>query len=445
VRVEFLLGTRANTDVLAQMAQCTEAARWHLMSRDTIFYWDIFGGYSDPKNASMIASHFLATDCSYMIMIDRDMVYTPDDIVRLMGHMRAGYDIVSGIYSLRNGIVLTGVPIEGDSFPIDGRVQEFKYVTSGFTGYSRKFLEALIKEYDLKPVMEGTPDEYYALFEEKRDPETGATVGWDWDLCDKARATGFQCYADTALQVGHMGDTIFTVSALMRRQQEILAEAPLRDAEIVGSLAEDFAEYFDIPLKKLERLMRRWGNSTASNEAWLDNTGSNDDFYRDNVDFLAGLIVFNQRGITHKTRYEPLMGIQNSKIFDLGCGFGTLVFMLAANGNEVVGYDINNKGLDFAEWLAKKYNRNGTFIREMPDTLAEFDIVTATDVLEHIEDLGPFLRDLGAKMSRGAMLYHFDAFADVTAFCHFDHRENIYRWLREAGFRPLDSWWAVKI
>lgn len=437
MKVNFILGTRANTDILSPMAQAVEYTRAQLMARGIFFYWEILGGYSDPKNASLIMTHCIQSESPYLILIDRDILFNPDRVLKLYQRLEEGYDFISGLYCLRNGMRLAGVPYN-EPYIIDGNVQEFKYITSGFTGYSRKMLLAIKEKMNLQLCNQGEQDDYYPFAEEKS--HANAIFGWDWDFCLKARETGFKSYVDTSIQVGHMGEKIYTIQDYMDYQDDALQASPLDEADY-EILKQDFSDFFNIREEDIEHHVREYNNTSFSNLEWLDKKGK--DYYKDNIPFLCGLIGFTTKKDTIETRYKPLDYLKGLNIFDLGCGIGTLAFRLSKK-NFVMGYDINEKGIDFCNFRQGKLQSNTKFVKEMPQYLKDFNVVTCTDVLEHIEDLGTFLKDLGNKMKTGACLYHYDAFKDVDTFMHYNHEKHIDEYLKDAGFMPINKLWAVK-
>lgn len=433
MKINFILGTRANTDITSPMAQAVEYTRAQLLSRGIYFYWEIVGGYSDAKNANIIFTHLTETDSPYLILVDRDILFTPDKILRLYQRLEEGYDYISGLYCLRNGQRLAGVPF--NEYNIDGKVQEFKYITSGFTGYSRELLNSIKENLNLQKDQD---KEYYSFAEEKNHDNN--LYGWDWDFCVKAHNAGYKSYVDTSIQVGHLGEKVYTIKDFLDFQTEDLQSA--LETESYESIKRDFSDFFNIRNEDIEHYIREYNTTPFSNMEWLDKKGT--DYYKDNIPFLCGLIGFTTKKETIETRYEPLDHLNGLNIFDLGCGIGTLAFRLAKK-NFVMGYDINEKGIDFCKFREEKLKSNTKFVKEMPSSLKEFNVVTCTDVLEHIEDLQSFLKELGAKMKPSSCLYHYDAFKDVDTFMHYNHANHIDEYLKEAGFMPINKLWAIKV
>lgn len=178
-------------------------------------------------------------------------------------------------------------------------------------------------------------------------------------------------------------------------------------------------------------------------QAWLRRKGTVLDFYRGNRLYLYDIGLFNM-GKGYKDRLRPLEEVGGQKVLDIGCGIGSLVFSLGSC-NQVMGYEVNEVLLDFCRWRKAKHNLSGEFTDVMP-ALGNFDLITAVDVLEHIEWLGQYLLELGKGMKAGAMLYHYDTFEGGGGMwpMHFNYSKDISRFLEDAGFRVIHKNWAVK-
>ena len=179
--------------------------------------------------------------------------------------------------------------------------------------------------------------------------------------------------------------------------------------------------------------------------AWEEHRGTAKDFYRDNELYLYDLVDFNGTVPYFKYRLHPVALIHGARVLDIGCGLGTAVFLIADGGNEVVGYDVNQKLIDFCEFKKKKYNLSGCFTSEMPE-LKEFNHIVAIDTLEHIENLDEFLRMLGEQTLEGTMLLHCDCFGSIeNSPMHFDNSAKIDTFLADAGFETLSPYYARKV
>uniref|UniRef100_A0A6M3IVG5 Putative methyltransferase n=1 Tax=viral metagenome TaxID=1070528 RepID=A0A6M3IVG5_9ZZZZ len=205
-------------------------------------------------------------------------------------------------------------------------------------------------------------------------------------------------------------------------------------------LIQDLAEFLEEDIGEV-KLKTSFPEGRLAEE-WVKKVDT-ETFYRDNKDYLYDNIKYNQFPRYHIERLLPLALMYHVKILDIGCGIGMLAFMLSAE-NEVTGYDINQKVIDFCNFRKSKYNSDVEFTTEEPD-YGQFDLITAIGTLEHIENLEAFIRKLGGTMKQGALLYHYDDFGDQNISpMHFNHSNEINGWLEEAGFKILTGRWAIK-
>ena len=76
--------------------------------------------------------------------------------------------------------------------------------------------------------------------------------------------------------------------------------------------------------------------------------------------------------------------IQNPKILDVGCGTGANLEMLAEFG-EASGVDVSHEALEFCRLRGLENVRHG-LAENLPFADASFDLATALDVIEHLDN-----------------------------------------------------------
>lgn len=205
------------------------------------------------------------------------------------------------------------------------------------------------------------------------------------------------------------------------------------DMDLSQYLGEDLDYVRERMERPEERLAEDWGN-------W---TGTTEEYYINRKDYLYDNMKYNRFQYYQQRRILPLVGMKNKKILDIGCGVGTLVFMLGES-NDIIGWDINPMMIDFAKWKKDKYELKGAFTTELPD-ISQFDVVTALGTLEHFENLEEFVKGTLSQMRHGAKLLHFDDFGQQNVSpMHYDFTDEMPVWLDEAGFVEWDDLWAVK-
>jgi len=103
---------------------------------------------------------------------------------------------------------------------------------------------------------------------------------------------------------------------------------------------------------------------------------------------------------------------RNSKILDIGCGFGTFVLACRKNGYEAYGLDINSYEIDFAKRRMKNelpaYAGDAYLLASgklLPFQNESFSVITFWDVLEHIPDYRKVLDEADRVLKPGGMIF----------------------------------------
>ena len=95
---------------------------------------------------------------------------------------------------------------------------------------------------------------------------------------------------------------------------------------------------------------------------------------------------------------------QPGALIEIGCGSGTFLVEAAKLGWEALGVE---PGLAAAEQARSRGARiaAGYFPQDLPDPERRVDLVAMLDVLEHIIEPRPFLRDVKARLNPGGLLF----------------------------------------
>lgn len=88
---------------------------------------------------------------------------------------------------------------------------------------------------------------------------------------------------------------------------------------------------------------------------------------------------------------EKLGALHGKKILDVGCGSGHLCFALAGSCKEIIGIDISQHAIEFAQNMKQKLNlSNVIFMKTDPDSFPfqseSFDAVIMMELVEHLEN-----------------------------------------------------------
>ena len=191
-------------------------------------FWMIFPGDALIGRARSIAcTQFLENDYApYMLFIDSDIIFEPEDVKRIYDDLRNGYDLVVGNYVVRSGAQLAHYAWGSEEGQVkirhDGSIIDMEYVSTGFMGISKKLLRDMVEKLELPLLHENDFSRCYPFFECGRylDRSEPIYISEDWDFCEKARKTGYKCYLDTGIQLGHLGAYAWKLQDVVRIQTE---------------------------------------------------------------------------------------------------------------------------------------------------------------------------------------------------------------------------------
>lgn len=95
---------------------------------------------------------------------------------------------------------------------------------------------------------------------------------------------------------------------------------------------------------------------------------------------------------------NPKSKVQSPKILDVGCGTGANLEMLQ-NFGEAEGVDVSNDALEFCR--AKGLKAHKGLAEKLPFADESFDLVTALDVVEHLDDDVAGLQEMRRVLKKG--------------------------------------------
>lgn len=143
------------------------------------------------ENRNNLVKKVLELDIDYLLMIDTDMVFKPEDIEKIEKHLASGLDIVSG-FCRRGGDALPAIfkwdKEVGDyqACLVDSSgVIEVEAVGGAFLAISKKVLESIPFPFSFLTI-------------------NNKWQGEDISFCHRAREKGFKIYCDLDLKIGHL-------------------------------------------------------------------------------------------------------------------------------------------------------------------------------------------------------------------------------------------------
>lgn len=234
MKYEFVVGTSASADI----AVGTVGSMLCLYKAYECG-WDIVGAGDVTRTRNILANRFLrANEAPFLIFVDRDIVFTPQDVGKLLESLKNGCDLIGGCYIIKSATNLACTGSGEDGLKMDGTIQEVKYLASGFMGVSRNLLEEMIVGLDLPLMHRGGDMEAYPFFEQTRhnDPDFGEMwLSEDYDFCHKARQVGVKSYLDTSVRLSHLGEALWRVDDTIESQHRrtLSEEAQKQIREII--------------------------------------------------------------------------------------------------------------------------------------------------------------------------------------------------------------------
>lgn len=160
-----------------------------------------------------LTAEFLKSDFTDMIFIDSDLVFSPEQIGRLMSH---DVDVVAGFYPKKqDGNLRWVVNAIGGEKPDERGLQSVRFMGTGFMRVRRRVFEMMIEKYgDLTAF---TPDHLPGETQHDLWPagvckyEDGSRryLSEDWYFCQRWLDMGGKVYGDTGIVLKHIGQAIY--------------------------------------------------------------------------------------------------------------------------------------------------------------------------------------------------------------------------------------------
>jgi hypothetical protein len=221
----FFIGTIAQDDIDVSTCLCIQTLR--LTGHD--FHWIIMGFGGNSRTRNILMTQFLqqkwGSNSPYLVFIDRDIVFNPDHVDMILEDLMNGYEFVGGLYGVKDAGHFAQWNKEG--FVIDGSILPIDWLSTGFTGITRKLLQKMVKKLDLPLLHKGENIEFYPFGEQTRYKTPDGVWMWlseDYDICNKIRSVGEKAYLDTRIAVGHVGTKLITARDVVKNLEATKTE-----------------------------------------------------------------------------------------------------------------------------------------------------------------------------------------------------------------------------
>ena len=158
---------------------------------------------------NLLAKDMLESKCDYLLFIDSDINFEPDDIFRLMAW---GTDpkkgIVAAVPRTRNEskvyIATLDYDANGDLTMNGMGLVRAKRVATAFMLVRREVFETLEREHPEWAYYDSKTDRTLSCMFDFQLAEEGY-IGEDFLFCDRVRSHGFEVWIDPSITLGHMG------------------------------------------------------------------------------------------------------------------------------------------------------------------------------------------------------------------------------------------------
>lgn len=266
--------------------------------------------------------------------------------------------------------------------------------------------------------------------------------GTDVQLCRKAAEKGFEVWADTSIELGHLKPSRAIISSRNRHQFQLEDQVPgeVKRTFLSSSLYDDLLRdacqwtgYGDLEEMTVY--------AQGFHDAWVQHkaSGASDaDWYRRFPKERVARQVWFNLTVSYKRQMTDV--ILNSvrhttplSILDFGCGIGLPAFVFAEKGHDVMAVDIAGTGtFEFLQWRAKQHGVPITFGESRGGVYGlsghRFDVIVAMDCLEHLPEWRRMLTELVTHLKPGGALFCNNAILDDPDHVeHYDLRPKAFQ------------------
>lgn len=173
-----------------------------------------FGDSAIGRARNSLTRQFLETDCTHMLFIDSDFVFSTEQILRMMEHPEP---IVGGLYLKKQDgppqLVLNALddmpPMRAD------HMQQVKYIGTGFIRVAREVFEKMIEVYGDEISYQCDHDnkitewDFWQMGVYKYKDGTKRWLSEDWYFCQRALDLGYEIWADMHVLLKHSGGQLY--------------------------------------------------------------------------------------------------------------------------------------------------------------------------------------------------------------------------------------------
>lgn len=152
-------------------------------------------------------------DC--FLMVDADIVFTPQDALQIAALCRDGHDVIGAAYPFRelNGVSVRSLPGESQiAFGPGAPPHEVRHIATGFFAVHRRVLAAMIQTLPLCHSKQ--PWAFWPFFDYRVVPDDDGENNYlseDYYFCDLARSLGFKVWLERSIMLKHLAQVAVTL------------------------------------------------------------------------------------------------------------------------------------------------------------------------------------------------------------------------------------------
>lgn len=202
---------------------------------------------------------FLESDCTHLLFIDSDLVFSTDHIKRILSHDE---DIVGGFYPKKKqgDAELVCNALDNCPNPIDEarRLTQLKYIGTGFMCIKREVFERMIEAYGKDLIYTCDHDQetkeydFWTVGVYQYPDGNRRYLSEDWYFCQRALDLGYKVWGDNGILCRHSGSAVYPLltqeaSIFNRVAATSTADsAVVTDSPLVDDRATSFSGQFNV-------------------------------------------------------------------------------------------------------------------------------------------------------------------------------------------------------
>lgn len=222
--MKLFIGLPVYSQVPAQFMTCFLALQAQKKKLGFEIVVDINQGDGVARSRNALTAKFLRTDCTHMLQIDCDLIFSAEHVQRIVSH---NVDVVGGAYPKKQDgaleWVINTLPNQSAVKPTKGRLLPVKYVGTGFICVKRSVFDKMRKAYPESryradyDAREMEFDYWPMSVYRKNRRDEGRYLSEDWFFCQRWQDMGGKVYLDTGTILKHLGPAIFPLQSQMEQ------------------------------------------------------------------------------------------------------------------------------------------------------------------------------------------------------------------------------------